>query len=221
MGIVGIMGAKQPQHQIDILKVLIEHGADVNARDVSPRTPLFAAATATMDLEAVKLLVGHKADITARRGDAQCSILHEVINSIRTFEHNEHDDATLSDVRARRLAMTRLLLELGAPVDAKDVEGKTPLHEAARLDKVDTDLLSLLLDWGADVNAVRADGKTIVQAAAGKTAYAATQFLIDHGANDGRMAMKYLIPLRALRAIKSSEQLIDLATGMGQKKATR
>lgn len=52
---------------VNLVRVLLDHGADVNAVDPLGRTPLmYAAASDLLNLDVVKLLVEHGADINAR-----------------------------------------------------------------------------------------------------------------------------------------------------------
>jgi len=74
--------------------------------------------------------------------------------------------------------LAEVLIEKGAEVDAKDREGKTPLHIAA--EQVDRDFAEFLLKNGADINAEDNDGNTPI--------YYARQnqlksFFEDHGGN--------------------------------------
>ncbi len=56
------------------------------------------------------------------------------------------------------MEVTRLLLERGVDVTAKDTDGWTPLHYAARGDRVE--ILRLLLERGADATTRANDGQT-------------------------------------------------------------
>ena len=55
-------------------------------------------------------------------------------------------------------ACTRILLECGANVGAKDGDGRTPLHWAARAGSFE--VVRLLVSAGADINAAAKDGLT-------------------------------------------------------------
>ncbi|HCR38575.1 MAG TPA: hypothetical protein DIV80_03745 [Synergistaceae bacterium] len=67
----------------------------------------------------------------------------------------EENDSTLTrrdrSYPVDHLDIARTLIEAGADVNAKDIQGWTPLHEAAEAGR--TDIVQLLLDHGADVNA--------------------------------------------------------------------
>jgi ankyrin repeat protein len=79
--------------QIEVVRLLIERGADVNARQQSGFTPLHEAAL-TGKLEFARLFLDHGADINAKNDDGKTSL------SIAT--------------EAGREAMVRFLLERGA-----------------------------------------------------------------------------------------------------------
>ncbi|MGZ4718577.1 MAG: ankyrin repeat domain-containing protein [Acidimicrobiales bacterium] len=60
--------------------------------------------------------------------------------------------------------MARLLLDAGAPVDATQTGGFTPLHEAAN--RGDEALVTLLLERGADRSLTTDTGQTAADLAA-------------------------------------------------------
>jgi len=78
-------------------------------------------------------------------------------------------------------AAVKLLVERGAPVNAKTDTDFTPLHWAASRDAADT--VSLLIANGGDVNAAARSGITPLHWAASKNAAAAVRLLIDAGAD--------------------------------------
>ena len=89
---------------------LIEHNANVGARDEDGDTPLHFAATHGFADVAGELVRGH-ADVNARNLNGQTPL------------HQAADDGA-TDV-------CKVLVEHGASVNVKDVDGDTPLHLAA------------------------------------------------------------------------------------------
>jgi ankyrin repeat protein len=61
--------------------------------------------------------------------------------------------------------VTKVLLEYGADVGARDTQGGTPLHDAAESGDPDSEVVQLLLEHGADVNAQDGDGWTALHLA--------------------------------------------------------
>ncbi|RYP08418.1 hypothetical protein DL764_001906 [Monosporascus ibericus] len=89
----------------------------------------------------------------------------------------------------------RVLLDRGADVAAKDVEGGTPLYVAAF--NGHEAVARLLLDRGADVRAQKKDGLTPLQAATSNGYEAVTSMLLDNGADVGAQKKDGLTPLHA------------------------
>lgn len=122
----------------EVAELLIERGADVNARD--PETgyaPLHWAASQG-NTEVAEMLISKGADVKA------------VDNLGRTPLHA----AAACDYSA----VAAMLIEKGADVDARDKFGNTPLHLAA---SSGSDLTAkLLLDKGADPKAANSRGRT-------------------------------------------------------------
>ena len=113
--------------RFETAKLLIAHGADVNAMDKNGRTPLMTAASFGR-AECVDLLLRHGADTRAVAANGY-TILH----------------ATAAGGLA---AFASALIRHGADVNARDAHGVTPLMEATK--KGSTEIIKLLLDHGAD-----------------------------------------------------------------------
>ena len=125
----------------DMTRLLLDHGANPNARARTGATPILF----TRGADVIALLLARGADARARSKTGESSLMEAAIRG---------------DVRA-----ARLLLENGTEVNAADHRGYTPLLLAAQYDGDSVELVRLLLDHGADVNAV-AEGETPLSLAA-------------------------------------------------------
>ncbi len=97
----------------DVLRLLIQHGADVNARNKTRSTPLHLASS-NSSIDDVRLLIQHGADVIARDED-HSTPLHLAASSYLDTKGN----------------IVRLLLAHGANVDDEDKKGRTPLDIAS------------------------------------------------------------------------------------------
>jgi hypothetical protein len=120
-----------------VARLLLEHGADLNARDKYGFTPLFYAAGGG-HIDIVSILLEHGADVNARDKTGNTPLHHVALLG--------------------KAVVTKLLLELGADVNARDEYGWTPLHSAAL--RGNADVARLLLEHGADPSIRDKEGKT-------------------------------------------------------------
>lgn len=121
----------------DIATLLLEHGADVNAKNAYGYTPLLISVMYGRK-NIVTTLLKNGADVDIKDNDGQTP-LHNV--SIHSLPNS-------GDIAA-------LLLECGADINAKSNNGWTPLHSANT-----KDVAEILLSRGADVNARDNRGRT-------------------------------------------------------------
>jgi ankyrin repeat protein len=118
--------------RFEIVRILLDHKADVNARDAYGRAVLHHALNSSRslhELDVVRILLEHGADPNARD------------NKGSTPLHNSLSREALS------LEVIRLLLKYGANIDAENNEGKTALHIASA--KGYHEIVELLLENGA------------------------------------------------------------------------
>lgn len=145
----------------EVARLLIEKGAEVNARCKSNKcTPLHSAVFRGR-LDVVKVLLEKGADIKATDAVSNPA-LHYAAGWNRDPE------------------ATRLLLDAGAPIDQRDNSGWTALHHAAYsgYDKV----AALLISRGADINARDFYGQTPLGKALEMSNMALAKTLVESGA---------------------------------------
>ncbi|KAI6171449.1 hypothetical protein M3Y97_01045800 [Aphelenchoides bicaudatus] len=126
---------------IEIVKLLIESGADVNAKNNRGDTPIHRASQNGY-IEIVKFLVEKGADVNATNKDHQTPLHYA----------------------NRKLEVVKLLLESGANINATDAHGNTPLYYAVYDDKFE--VVKYLVESGTDINAKGDYGRTALHIAA-------------------------------------------------------
>ena len=154
-----LLAALRPGYDRDVVKLLLENGADVDERSFWSYTTLYFAVK-NRDTELVKMLLVHGVNVNAF-GNRQ--VLHLA--------------ASNGDV-----AMAQLLIAKGADVNARDLYKRTPLHAAAA--KGNTALAELLLANGADVTARDSRGETPLRLATRRRRKETAELLKRYGAKE-------------------------------------
>ncbi|XP_072381674.1 uncharacterized protein [Diabrotica undecimpunctata] len=129
--------------QAQVVKVLLEAGANSDQADVDGWTPLRAAAWGG-HTEVVELLVKH--------GCVLDSVDAENRTALRAAAWSGHEE------------IVKILLQNGASVNLTDHEGRTALIAAAYMGHAE--IVEHLLNFGADINHADADGRTALSVAA-------------------------------------------------------
>jgi ankyrin repeat protein len=129
--------------QAQVVKVLLEAGANADQADMDGWTPLRAAAWGG-HTEVVELLVGH--------GCILDSVDAENRTALRAAAWSGHEE------------IVKIMLQNGANVNLTDHEGRTALIAAAYMGH--SEIVEHLLDFGADVDHADADGRTALSVAA-------------------------------------------------------
>ena len=139
-----LMSAVMSEH-FEIVRILLDAGAEVNHPNEDGATPLIDAAMLP-NRAIVHLLIQRSANIDAQDDEGTTALIYAT-------RFNQPDNV-------------QELITAGADVNQANNEGMTPLMEAAA--KGNIEILQILLDAGADVTAVDNEGYLAIHWAQGK-----------------------------------------------------
>lgn len=129
--------------QMDTVRALLDHGAQINAVDNNSSTALFDALDCTYALEMVEYLLSCGADANIQN-NAKKTPLHAAAE------------------KSNKQIMRRLIPET-KDINHADITGWTPLHIAAKYNKMD--IAEELLSFGANANKASNNGYTPLKTA--------------------------------------------------------
>ena len=153
------LGAASYKGHIDVVRVLLDHGAKVNTID-KMKTPLNSACFGG-HLDIMRLLLEHGADVDV--GDDSGDLVSHIAS------------------KAGQAEIIQLLLRYNADVNARGFLGWTPLHGAS--DGGHAKVVQLLLDRGADINALSRGHNPPLRFALTNESLEVTRLLLEHGAD--------------------------------------
>jgi len=170
-----LIAAVEAAEGVQIVKLLLENGADANVRDDQDRTAIEV-------VESQLQYVRNAKDVTSDLREEAESRLIEILDLLRNAGAGRPRPPAqnlLEAAKGGRLDEVKAFLAKGGPVDSRDSNGLTPLIWAAF--KGYGDAVTLLLTNGADVNAQSHNGETALMLAAGGGHREVTRGLIEHG----------------------------------------
>jgi ankyrin repeat protein len=147
---------------IEIMELLLKHGANVNIRYENNSPLMFAVINGSYD--GLKLLLDHGADVNAKGANKNTPLIVQAISNPENV---------------------KLLLEYGADVDIKNKYGATALIKACKCRKSNIEIIKLIIKAGGTINIVDASGKTALDYVIEKKQTAITKLLKSHGAKTG------------------------------------
>ena len=183
-----LMGAAMYTENPEVISVLLEAGADVNAKGGGGMTALMLAVEKT-NPEVVTMLLEAGADVNARNHGTRTPLMLavgttnlEVISILLRAgadvnARDDHDTTPLMwTIGNTNPEVLTLLLKADADVNAKNVLGRTLLMFEAE-HNTNPEVISVLLRAGADVNARDNYGKTALDWAKDNESIKGTQAL--------------------------------------------
>ena len=197
----------------EVLRCLIENGADVNLSTDDNRTPLITACEYG-HVNAVSVLIEHGANVNlqdqggltavhyAVRGSHACEILSCLLENGGDVDAITFDDCTPLMIAAEKgdTEVATFLIEHGANVGLSDKKGATALCHALSCLGNFCEVMSCLIENGADINACTSYNccNPLMMACENNQLNAVT-FLIEHGAivnlqdKEGQTALHHAI----------------------------
>ena len=144
---------------LETIRLLLDRGADPNAKQIGEETILHAAIIVGSPLETIRLLLDRGADSNAKISGEE-TILHKAISSGE--------------------ACVRLLLSTGANVNARNDRQQSILDLAVDVSDL---MVDILIEYGVDLDATDSKGHTALLKAARKGRAEIVMMLIGRGAN--------------------------------------
>lgn len=187
------------RNRYDIIKFLIDNGADINKRDRTKKSALHHACSGGVDIEIVKLLLSTKnINVTFRdkklRTALHCCCIDGNLEAVKLFkEYNFLDklingqDITGStplhlSIRFHNYDIEAFLLEQKSiNVNLVDIRGRTALHFACY--EAEKDSIERLVKAGVDVNIVDEQGNSALHYACDKCGPEVIMILAKAGAD--------------------------------------
>jgi ankyrin repeat protein len=188
--------------EVDVAMILVNAGADLNARDRDGATPMDKAVRAD-HAKVVAMLLAKG----AQRPALHEAILHSQAELVRVLLDGGVDPNRLGPEGSTPLNdaclkgerdIVSLLIAHGAKVGIRNESGATPLHDAAL--GGNPEVVKILLDHGADINARDEEsGASPLFYAASWGRVEAVELLLRRGADLGLPNRKGQSPLDAAR----------------------
>ncbi len=200
---------------MELAEFLVEHGANVNARDRNNETPMHRAVISdrTRDHEMMRFLLRHGADVNATRNYDETPLHTAAYLGLKDtaaflLEHGGNPNARsgrgetpliLASCPTGYPELVELLLRHGADVKGQQNNGATALHQAAMIGNVQ--VVEVLLQHGADPDATNVAGDTPLHYAAVFGQAGVAEHLLAHHAAPNALDVDGHTPLwKALHA---------------------
>lgn len=183
--------------EIEIARLLLIHGADINATNTLSETPLLSAIS-WGKVDFINLLLDSNADINAKN-DRGISPIHYaasrstfeifnlLLNNGANLNAKTNDNQTLLHFASQSsdIKIISFLIDKDFDVNAKDDAGLSPLHKAVIFENINA--IHLLLEKGADIDARDKEGRSpiyqVIQHSMYRKAIHTVQLLLERGAN--------------------------------------
>ena len=219
---------------INLIKYLLYHGADVNLKDKNEKTVLMRSILHRKHyIDYVKILVENGADLNSQDKNGR-TVLMDTVSSekftIMTYLLENNVDINLRDnygetvlmhaIKKNKFHIIKYLVDKGVDINLGNKKGSTPLILAMRIKNLD--VIKYLIDHGANVNLrYKKTGKTLLIDAINLKNISIVELFIEKGSDinnqdiNGETPLMYAIKRQNLEIIEyllkgSNTDLIDI-----------
>ncbi|CAH3161140.1 unnamed protein product [Porites evermanni] len=217
------MQDKKPQKAMEMFKLLVSFGADINAINNTFETPLHYAVDFEAE-ECISLLLelDCKIDFEVPLKESplilatlkgKCKLVEELLQCGADVNQKcGRDEQTPLHAVVKsfnRPALAQIMLLHGADLETKDFVEETPLTKA--LEMVDEELVEVFLNWGSTVNTINKFGETTLMKAVEHPKVWIVKTLLEHGASVNATDQRGRSPLHhmASHAVEVCKLLLD------------
>lgn len=211
----------------EMLRLLVERGANVNARDTELWTPLHAAATCG-HVRLCRYLCDHGADLLAVNADG--NMPYDLCEDVTTLDYIESEmskrgitqeliDETRMMSESAMLADLQNIVNEGRDPEYRGPSGETPLHIAACNGFVS--VVDFLLSQHVAVDAVDNDEWRPIHCASCWGQYAVLEILLEHGADIEATTKNGETALDLCEDIDMKQRILELTDEIRNKRSTR
>ena len=188
--------AARENASLETIKILIEYGANINAKDYSLDTPLSLAAWRGNE-DIVNYLIDQNPEITISGIKGKTLFFYSMDKRlVKLYKAIMDRGARIEDLSSRGTSalhwaakggsgmIAEDLIEKGLQVNNKDIFGMTPLHYAAKYGRLS--VVKLLIEQGANLNSKSGLEETPLNLAQKADKSDVVEYLILAGADKGR-----------------------------------
>ncbi len=216
---------------LDIARLLLDKGVDVESRDPNGKSALRKACMGGFD-GVVKLLLKHGADVESQDslgmtplteaagswdGGRAGPVVPQAVAKVNSTSQDDRPPShwVLRGMNPGGRGVIPLLLEHGADIEHKDIDGRTPLSHAADSLK-GPEVVTLLLEKGTNVHAADKRGRTpLFWATDKKVDPDIAKVLIQRGADVNARDVEGRTPLSLACGETGNPQTAELLRKMG------
>ncbi|XP_044738611.1 ankyrin-1-like isoform X4 [Chrysoperla carnea] len=218
----------------EIVELLLQHNADVNATDINGNTALLLTVSdcyedsyKSLDRDSyvnikrkiTKLLLNHGANVDAQTRGGKTPLHFAVYNgysqvvevlleynaNVNVREKKNLETPLHMSARRKNVEICKILLNKGVDVDAGERNGFTALHIATHLGHVKT--VTTLLEYGCDINSRDQVFNTALHIASHLGHVKTVTTLLEYGSDINIMTRRYLTPLEYAKTAETIEIL--------------